>query len=285
MTKWLIERVGMDPSIKTSKGATPFDLAKHHEYSAVMEYLKTVMTDLVEDVSPTTSGQIHSAPNFEDNKIPIGIKLMSDKEFVPLYLKLLESGSEKKKDIRLVVVGKKGTGKTSLVKRLLGEDIHNVRLSSTNGIDIHKIRCKANYNDGEWYKLDGNNEETERHARLLKPYKETLISQSKRHMDASVEAKSIKVDHPIGFKQQPSHLLLEQAFKEIESMLQSKIDLHDKEEYATLFLWDFAGDEEFYHTHQTFLSPDAIYLVLANLNEADDKKAQGNDKPNRLYCI
>lgn len=78
---------------------------------------------------------------------------MSDKKFVPLYLKLLESGSEKKRDIRLVIVGKKGTGKTSLLKRLLGEDMHNRRVSSTNAIEIHKIRCKAN--DGEWYKLDG----------------------------------------------------------------------------------------------------------------------------------
>ncbi|VDI42603.1 Hypothetical predicted protein [Mytilus galloprovincialis] len=57
-------------------------------------------------------------------------------------------------------------------------------------------------------------------------------------------------------------------------MLKSNVDLHDKEEYATLFLWDFAGDEEFYHTHQTFLSPDAIYLVVTKLNEADDKHAQ-----------
>ncbi|CAG2212300.1 unnamed protein product [Mytilus edulis] len=36
------------------------------------------------------------------------------------------------------------------------------------------------------------------------------------------------------------------------------------------------GDEEFYHTHQTFLSQDAIYLVVTNLNEADD--------PNKAQC-
>ncbi|XP_063408088.1 uncharacterized protein LOC134691471 [Mytilus trossulus] len=57
-------------------------------------------------------------------------------------------------------------------------------------------------------------------------------------------------------------------------MEKSKVDLHDKEEYAKLLLWDFAGDEEFYHTHQTCLSQDAIYLVVTKLNEADDKNAQ-----------
>lgn len=78
---------------------------------------------------------------------------MSDKKSIPMYLKLLESGSEKKRDIRLVIVGKKGSGKTSLVKRLFGEDIREV--TSTNGIDIHRIRCRANSDDGIWNKLEG----------------------------------------------------------------------------------------------------------------------------------
>ncbi|CAG2237646.1 unnamed protein product [Mytilus edulis] len=95
------------------------------------------------------------AEDSTDDKVPIEIKLMTDKKSVPLYLKLLESGSEKKRDIRLVIVGKKGAGKTSLLKRLFGEEIHNRELTSTNGIEIHRIRCNANYDDSEWNKLDG----------------------------------------------------------------------------------------------------------------------------------
>ncbi|CAG2199092.1 unnamed protein product [Mytilus edulis] len=105
-------------------------------------------------------------------EVPTEIKLMTDKRSVELYLKLLESGSEKKRDIRLVVVGKKGAGKTSLIKRLFGED--NTDVTSTNGIEIHKIKCKAMSDDGIWNKLDGNYEETEIHARLLKEYEEKL---------------------------------------------------------------------------------------------------------------
>lgn len=92
---------------------------------------------------------------FVDSKVPIEIRLMSNKTYVPLYLKLLESGSEKKRDIRLVIVGKKGTGKTSLLKRLFGEETSNRKSTSTNGIEIHRIKCKANYDDGIWYRLDG----------------------------------------------------------------------------------------------------------------------------------
>ncbi|CAG2189927.1 unnamed protein product [Mytilus edulis] len=257
---------------------------------------------------------------------------MTDKRSVELYLKLLESGSEKKRDIRLVVVGKKGAGKTSLIKRLFGED--NTDVTSTNGIEIHKIKCKAMSDDGIWNKLDGNYEETETHARLLKEYEEKLqnkgtieepvesniaikdktpatsfdeskksgtVYQQPKIMTSLVTTES-QVEPPVTTESQAEppvttesqaeppvttesqveppvtsqqrNQSLEHATRDIETMLKSNVDLHDKEEYATLLLWDFAGDEEFYHTHQTFLSPDAIYIVVTKLNEADDKKAK-----------
>lgn len=90
---------------------------------------------------------------YVDDTVPAEIKLMSDRQSVPLYLRLLESGSEKKRDIRLVIVGEKGVGKTSFIKRLFGEDIRGV--TSTNGIEIHRIKCHAESNDGIWNKLEG----------------------------------------------------------------------------------------------------------------------------------
>lgn len=93
---------------------------------------------------------------FVDDVVPIEIKLMSDKKSVPLYLNLLESGFEEKRDIRLVIVGKKGSGKTSLVKRLFGVDKSEIpEVTSTNGIEIHRIRCDANTDAGIWNILDG----------------------------------------------------------------------------------------------------------------------------------
>ncbi|CAG2225838.1 unnamed protein product [Mytilus edulis] len=126
-----------------------------HDWSAELEYGNTFI------VSPTP-----------DDVVPTEIKLMADKRSIALYLKLLESGSEKKRDIRLVIVGKKGAGKTSLIKRLFSEEITDV--TSTNGIKIYTIKCKAMTNDGIWKKLDGSDDETEIHARLLKQYKGTI---------------------------------------------------------------------------------------------------------------
>ncbi|VDI60885.1 Hypothetical predicted protein [Mytilus galloprovincialis] len=337
------------------------------------------------------------------NKVPTEIELMADKRSVPLYLKLLESGSEKKRDIRLVIVGKKGAGKTTLVNRLFKEGKkdgglasffkrlfrrNNADVTSTNGIEIHVIKCKAQYGDSIWNKLEGNYKETELHARLLKPYQEKLANkddlasiekaahntikdntsltgfdESKEPISTSQPAKrkhpvdteykeeptvdtqikglvvtdptektsdKYKVKHldrghetikdntlitilyrrvdesndsttfsqqlekmkspvvtqvepPVTTKSKETHINHQQkqnvpiskAHMDIIAMIdKSKIDLHDKEEYVNFLLWDFAGDEEFYHTHQTFLSQDAIYLVVTKLNEADDKNAQ-----------
>ncbi|CAG2244045.1 unnamed protein product [Mytilus edulis] len=313
---------------------------------------------------------------FEDNEVPTEIELMADKRSVPLYLKLLESGSEKKRDIRLVIVGKKGAGKTSLVNRLFKEGKkdggltslfkrlfgrNNADVTSTNGIEIHVIKCKAEFGDSIWNKLEGNYKETELNARLLKPYEEELANKHSlasiekaahntfndntsptgdteckeetqedsqierlvatayteknsedtqvKHSDGAQEtfkdntlilyrrvdesndstifsqqSEKIKpsvvtqVEHPVTTKsdhRQEQNLLLSKAYMDIKAMMdKSKVDLHDKEEYVNFLLWDFAGDEEFYHTHQTFLSQDAIYLVVTKLNEADDKNAQ-----------
>ncbi|VDI30931.1 Hypothetical predicted protein [Mytilus galloprovincialis] len=291
---------------ETLKGNTPYDVAAARRQKEVMEYLQTVMSE--------KSSGVSAKLRIEDEMVPTEIKLMADKRSIDLYLKLLESGSEKKRDIRLVVVGKKGAGKTSLIRRLFGEDITDV--TSTNGIEIHKIKCKAMSDDGIWNKLDGTNGETEIHARLLKPFKGTIeASEEGAHKAVKENTPSTSFDESVTVTQQPKKMLpsvttesqvepsvttesqveppvttesqveppvilqqrnqaLEQAKMEIEAMLKSNVDLHDKEEYATLLLWDFAGDEEFYHTHQTFLSQDAIYLVVTKLNEADDKKAK-----------
>ncbi|CAG2195642.1 unnamed protein product [Mytilus edulis] len=114
--------------------------------------------------------------------VPTEIKLMADKRSIDMYLKLLESGSEKKRDIRLVIVGKKGAGKTSLIKRLFSEDIIDV--TSTNGIEIHTVKCKAMSNDGIWKKSEGTNEETDINARLLKQYKETIDDSNELETDS-----------------------------------------------------------------------------------------------------
>lgn len=153
-----------------------------------------------------------------------------------------------------------------------------------------------------------NTKETDLYERLLIPFDKTLKSQGEGDTDRAVQARGPRTpsvatkplvtsrivyggdddddvdDDYDANVDQDSHLVLydlqpnlsiEQTYREIQTMT-SKVNSYHKEEYATLLLWDFAGDEIFYHTHQTFLSPDSIYLVVAKLNEAHDKEAQGS---------
>ncbi|XP_076083733.1 uncharacterized protein LOC143054607 isoform X1 [Mytilus galloprovincialis] len=344
VTKMLVEYGRINSLIKNNEGKTAYDLAasrKYRQYKEVMKYLQTVMENQLQDANKTPSEKI-----VKDDIVPAEIRLMADKKSVPLYMKLLESGSEKKRDIRIVLVGQKETGKTSLLKRLFGDDKSMLgEIDSTNGIEIHRITCKANYDDGLWNKLDGKNDETDCDARLLKQYGKKLTSMERdiitapahnviedlTHVDefqeleasfqqtiekslshtsnrdlkslprvefedsfshsseASIgheswdtetnverlEHKSINLPEVSLSHGQRTNDLLELAYRDIGAMLKSEVDLSDKEDYATLLFWDFAGDEEFYHTHQTFLSQDAIYIVVTKLNDADDKYAQG----------
>lgn len=59
-----------------------------------------------------------------------------------------DSVNEKRYFVKLMIVGKDGAGKSSLLRRLLKEDTKNVK--STDGIDIVVRRCKINTETGKW---------------------------------------------------------------------------------------------------------------------------------------
>lgn len=52
----------------------------------------------------------------------------------------------------------------------------------------------------------------------------------------------------------------------LEKGLKTKIS---REEYADCVILDFAGHTEYYTTHQTFLTTNAVYLITASLHDSD----------------
>lgn len=68
------------------------------------------------------------------------------------YLNALQSGEEERRYVRIQVIGKEKVGKTSLVRRLLGQEINDV--VSTDGIDIYKT-CQIRTSDGKWIVGEG----------------------------------------------------------------------------------------------------------------------------------
>ncbi|XP_071149198.1 uncharacterized protein [Mytilus edulis] len=225
--------------------------------------------------------------------IPAAI-LRMDKESIRIYMKALESGSEIKHDIRVIIVGKKGAGKTSLVRNLLKENLNNVK--STNGIDIHVKRCKIRTADGKWFFQEDSFISDISQRMLRSMITQTRVNESHRNKETANQHEDtidLNIVHPhlsveeanvqsrdtddltqlaAGKSKQESSDVTDKMQHDIDlrEMIDSARDMDDKE-YASLSFWDFAGDREFYNTHQTFLSKEAIYLVVTKLNEADDE--------------
>lgn len=67
-------------------------------------------------------------------------------------MEAIKTGTEDRRYVRIQVIGKHGVGKSSLVRRLLNETIHDIE--STDGIDIIK-KCEIRISDGKWFVVKG----------------------------------------------------------------------------------------------------------------------------------
>ncbi|XP_063436869.1 ankyrin repeat and sterile alpha motif domain-containing protein 1B-like [Mytilus trossulus] len=303
ITKCLIDQ-GCSPWVKSLEGKTPYDLVTISTYCSkkkkkkVMDFLKTVMSKTSPEVTPDTHLQEPAAPVVEDSKIPEQIKNM-DHESIDIYLNALESGSERRRDINLIIVGKKSVGKTSLVRRLFGEELQSVK--STNGIEIHRRRCRINLSNCEWNKVldTGLVKEASINNRILQSIVKELHQNKEKPKHDILEISSSdqistddnkgkftkniehdeesqpKMNYQFAYPEITESPLSKLAKDELLSIIGSAVDLQDEDDYANLTVWDFAGDIEYYNTHQTFLNSEAIFLVVANLHDIDDTVSYG----------
>ncbi|VDI72377.1 Hypothetical predicted protein [Mytilus galloprovincialis] len=145
-------------------------------------------------------------------EMPETIKNMSvyDRE---AFLKAANSGTTKRYNIRVMIVGKQSAGKTCLLRRLMNEEIDDV--ISTDGINIERRKCLIDIKTGVWHFYKSG--------------------------------------------QKPEFLSIDKS-----------------EEFADCAFWDFAGQKEFYATHQTFLSANAVYLLVVDISEDFKSKTYEN---------
>ncbi|CAC5424363.1 unnamed protein product [Mytilus coruscus] len=85
---------------------------------------------------------------------------------VEIYKECLKLGKDRLNKVRIIVVGPKKSGKTCLVRRLLRKGFENV--NSTNGVEIHASKCKANLGDRKWIGQEESSIEEDVNSRLLK---------------------------------------------------------------------------------------------------------------------
>ncbi|XP_053386498.1 uncharacterized protein LOC123537921 isoform X1 [Mercenaria mercenaria] len=97
-----------------------------------------------------------------------------DKNSIELYKRALSEGQEAVHNIRVMIVGHYGVGKTTLTKRLFGEEVDISQRESTNGIDVHVRRCKVSLETGQWKILDKDQENVTVFDRLIKLLKTSV---------------------------------------------------------------------------------------------------------------
>ncbi|XP_053378648.1 uncharacterized protein LOC128548218 [Mercenaria mercenaria] len=273
--------------------------------------------------------------------------LNMDKESIDLYMKALQEGKVSVKNIRVMVVGHYGVGKTTLTKRLLGEPVKITERASTDGIDVHVDRCKISLKDGTWilqkpdkarkaifHQLAKLFKKDDQEVTQLQPPKETNSmldigdtilesakpqeetrsqTDSSMDVDKSQEQKTT-VEYPEdGGKTETKHseTVMKESAEIIYSRHQSTDDIEepavesadedytqslrhlkkfienvqvDKEHMGTsdLSLWDFAGQNVFYATHQVFFSRRAVYLLVTNISKHIDDTV--DDDPWHTDC-
>ncbi|KAL3888921.1 hypothetical protein ACJMK2_001281, partial [Sinanodonta woodiana] len=94
--------------------------------------------------------------------------LKMDARSLQMYKKALDEGKEKVYNIRVMVVGQYGVGKTTLTDRLLEKTVNISERHSTDGIDVHIECSKVSLSTGEWTTQEKNAEQYARLQRLVR---------------------------------------------------------------------------------------------------------------------
>ncbi|KAL3889746.1 hypothetical protein ACJMK2_002075, partial [Sinanodonta woodiana] len=99
--------------------------------------------------------------------VPVEILKMDDKS-IQRFEEALKDGKETVHNIRIMVVGHMGVGKTTLVKRLLGEEVNISERHSTEGIDVYINCCDVSLSTHEWTRRTKDSEQDYKLQRLVK---------------------------------------------------------------------------------------------------------------------
>ncbi|KAL3889088.1 hypothetical protein ACJMK2_001444 [Sinanodonta woodiana] len=127
-----------------------------------------------------------------------------DTRSLQIYKKALNEGKEKVHNIRVMVVGQYGVGKTTLTQRLLGKNVNISERHSTEGIDVHIECSKVSLSTGEWTTQENNADQysrLQRLVRLLNEHSHEQESKQKQERQSEIEDQFKSVEYDNGHTQ------------------------------------------------------------------------------------
>ncbi|XP_045177026.2 uncharacterized protein LOC123537390 [Mercenaria mercenaria] len=196
-----------------------------------------------------------------------------------LFRKTLKLGRARSNHVRVNIVGNQGAGKTSLVKRLQEIDIKCPDNSQkpTEGLEINQVTTRCAERDGIRYwetKYRGYEQELnlQRMAFALQHAEDCINEQqsTKQEIDTDAMAElelgseeceeigqvetKFQYEEHVDIKQKELYLQKVKRWKE-----------NSREERMYVSYWDFAGQATYYSTHQAFMAPSAVYVLVIDL--------------------
>ncbi|KAH3844005.1 uncharacterized protein LOC127877278 [Dreissena polymorpha] len=238
------------------------------------------------------------------DQFPSDLKQL-DAQSAEIFAKALKDGSEKVKNIRLMVVGMFGVGKTSLVKNLI-KDLRDENLKPVSTEVIELRRCQLMEN-GDWC-LDKDQKEAKYKIRYQAAFKEAIhtptVDDFSSCIPSTLDETTPDSEVNDSVTEKPTD-----ALEEIKKHVEERKDdegIRGIIEFAkkvpevgedvivnipvpvattgiTVSVWDFAGQTLYYSTHQFFLNKRSIYLVLMDMTKKLDECIQ-EDETSGIWC-
>lgn len=201
-----------------------------------------------------------------------------------LYRATLTTSKARSNHVRVNVMGIQEAGKTTLIQRLqcLNIDCPVSKMKPTEGLNIYHttLRCFEVNGKREWEWKDGGYEEELNIQRMAFAMKQARDNLNKCQQYQGMEVNALqRTDHPseineqgsdsivegtVSVKDDAGHLELMRKKTYLKQVIQR---LHTQaNEYMYLSFWDFAGQTTYYTTHQAFMSPAAVYVLVVDLS-------------------
>ncbi|CAG2203207.1 unnamed protein product [Mytilus edulis] len=201
---------------------------------------------------------------------------------------IMKLGTYRSYGNRIFLVGQFSVGKTTLSKVLIGEGLPKQR-GATDGIGIHIGKAGMSLDDKKWLSfhtgstnldivagmlmsLQKQNSEGMHHGEQclysVESIKEVEKVIEERHAKSSVLPKTVKptsYDNPniqLQFRNLLSSNIPQWKLKNL--IFQAIKEGKYKQNLVFFDIWDFAGQKEFYMTHQLFMTSRGIFVLMFN---------------------
>ena len=236
--------------------------------------------------------------SYFNSYIPVPDKADSPLETImgsDAFKKAVTRGTTPYQYARIVVTGKYGDGKTSLIKALLGKDIPQTHIP-TEGMDA-QYTCKVDITKctEDWSELliektyivdnqiinavvkhNDKNDNLQRKEGNQNLKKKEKAKERKSLASMIPKSSSIKTtDKPLY-----NRVIAKKSAMKAKQQSQKTSEEDNK---ATLFIWDFAGQEVYTNLHPVFLRSDCVYIVVYDLEKLGELEKIPNKKELKDY--